>query len=163
MKVRPSVKPICEKCKIIKRRQKGHFAKATQAGQGRSSGAAARGHIPAAGEGMACLPWQNDIVCAGRPDTPEGMVENMARIAGVDLPKDKRVEIGATYIYGIGRSRARYPRRRQCKPRHPRKGSHRRRGVQNPRVYRQVLYVEGNLRQTTPRYQASDKTGCYRE
>ena len=26
----------------------------------------------------------------------------MARIAGVDLPKDKRVEIGLTYIYGIG-------------------------------------------------------------
>lgn len=28
----------------------------------------------------------------------------MARIAGVDLPQDKRVEIGLTYIYGIGRS-----------------------------------------------------------
>ena len=27
----------------------------------------------------------------------------MARIAGVDLPRDKRVEIGLTYIYGIGR------------------------------------------------------------
>ena len=27
----------------------------------------------------------------------------MARISGVDLPKDKRVEIGLTYIYGIGR------------------------------------------------------------
>ena len=27
----------------------------------------------------------------------------MARIAGIDLPKDKRVEIGLTYIYGIGR------------------------------------------------------------
>ena len=31
----------------------------------------------------------------------------MARIAGVDLPSGKRVEIGLTYIYGIGRSRAR--------------------------------------------------------
>jgi small subunit ribosomal protein S13 len=30
----------------------------------------------------------------------------MARIAGVDLPRLKRVEIGLTYIYGIGRSRA---------------------------------------------------------
>lgn len=30
----------------------------------------------------------------------------MARIAGVDLPRDKRVEIALTYIYGIGRSRA---------------------------------------------------------
>ena len=28
----------------------------------------------------------------------------MARIAGVDLPRDKRVEIGLTYIFGIGRS-----------------------------------------------------------
>ena len=28
----------------------------------------------------------------------------MARIAGVDLPKGKRIEIGLTYIYGIGRS-----------------------------------------------------------
>ena len=31
----------------------------------------------------------------------------MARIAGVDLPRTKRVEIGLTYIYGIGRSRSR--------------------------------------------------------
>ena len=28
----------------------------------------------------------------------------MARIAGVDLPREKRVEIGLTYIYGIGRA-----------------------------------------------------------
>jgi small subunit ribosomal protein S13 len=30
----------------------------------------------------------------------------MARILGVDLPKDKRIEIALTYIYGIGRSRS---------------------------------------------------------
>ena len=30
----------------------------------------------------------------------------MARIAGIDLPKNKRGEIGLTYIYGIGRSKA---------------------------------------------------------
>ena len=30
----------------------------------------------------------------------------MARIAGIDLPKEKRVEIGLTYIYGIGRPTA---------------------------------------------------------
>ena len=30
----------------------------------------------------------------------------MARISGVDLPRDKRVEIGLTYIYGIGRTTA---------------------------------------------------------
>ena len=28
----------------------------------------------------------------------------MARIAGVDLPRDKRIEIGLTYVYGIGRT-----------------------------------------------------------
>ena len=30
----------------------------------------------------------------------------MARLAGVDLPRDRRVEIGLTYIYGIGRTTA---------------------------------------------------------
>jgi small subunit ribosomal protein S13 len=30
----------------------------------------------------------------------------MARIEGVDLPRDKRVEVGLTYLYGIGRARA---------------------------------------------------------
>ena len=30
----------------------------------------------------------------------------MARIAGVDLPREKRVEVGLTYIYGIGLSSA---------------------------------------------------------
>ena len=32
----------------------------------------------------------------------------MARIAGIDIPKTKRGEVGLTYIYGIGRSTARY-------------------------------------------------------
>ncbi len=31
----------------------------------------------------------------------------MARIAGIDLPRDKKVEIGLTYIFGIGRATAR--------------------------------------------------------
>ena len=31
----------------------------------------------------------------------------MARIAGVDLPRDKRIEVALTYVYGIGLSRAR--------------------------------------------------------
>ncbi|MGI6706127.1 MAG: 30S ribosomal protein S13 [Clostridia bacterium] len=30
----------------------------------------------------------------------------MARISGVDLPREKRVEVGLTYIYGIGRKKA---------------------------------------------------------
>ena len=32
--------------------------------------------------------------------------EHMARISGVDLPREKRIEIGLTYVYGIGRVRA---------------------------------------------------------
>ena len=35
-----------------------------------------------------------------------GGKKNMARISGVDLPREKRVEIGLTYIYGIGLSSA---------------------------------------------------------
>jgi small subunit ribosomal protein S13 len=31
----------------------------------------------------------------------------VARISGVDLPRDKRVEVGLTYIYGVGRTRSR--------------------------------------------------------
>ncbi len=31
----------------------------------------------------------------------------MARIAGIDLPREKRVEVGLTYVFGIGRSTAR--------------------------------------------------------
>jgi small subunit ribosomal protein S13 len=31
----------------------------------------------------------------------------MARIEGIDLPREKRIEVGLTYIYGIGRTRAR--------------------------------------------------------
>ena len=31
----------------------------------------------------------------------------MARVAGVDLPREKRVEVGLTYVYGVGRSTAR--------------------------------------------------------
>ena len=33
-----------------------------------------------------------------------GVIKDMARIAGVDLPREKRIEIGLTYIYGIGRT-----------------------------------------------------------
>src|SRR3954468_8666387 len=32
----------------------------------------------------------------------------MARISGIDLPRDKKVEIGLTYIYGIGRASAQH-------------------------------------------------------
>ena len=32
----------------------------------------------------------------------------MARLAGVDIPREKRVEIALTYIYGVGRTRSKY-------------------------------------------------------
>lgn len=32
----------------------------------------------------------------------------MARLAGIDLPKNKRVDVGLTYIFGIGRTRSRF-------------------------------------------------------
>jgi len=67
MKVRSSVKPICEKCKVIKR----------------------KGSIR--------------IICENPKHKQR---QKMARIAGVDLPREKRIEIGLTYIYGIGRSSA---------------------------------------------------------
>ena len=53
------------------------------------------GHTPKAGK--SCMTGQK---------TRKKKVEerHMARIAGVDLPRDKRVEIGLTYIYGIGRT-----------------------------------------------------------
>lgn len=38
--------------------------------------------------------------------TTEGELPEMARLVGVDLPRDKRLEVALTYIYGIGRTRA---------------------------------------------------------
>jgi small subunit ribosomal protein S13 len=37
---------------------------------------------------------------------PSAIVTHVARIAGVDIPRDKRIEISLTYIYGIGLTRA---------------------------------------------------------
>ena len=47
----------------------------------------------------------------------------MARIAGIDLPREKRIEIGLTYIYGIGRTSAnKILAAGRDQPRHPREG-----------------------------------------
>jgi small subunit ribosomal protein S13 len=44
----------------------------------------------------------------GAPDTSanQGDTSHMARLVGVDLPRDKRLEVALTYIFGIGRTRA---------------------------------------------------------
>ncbi len=41
---------------------------------------------------------------AASKDVVKGSSERMARIAGIDIPRDKRVEVALTYIYGIGPS-----------------------------------------------------------
>ena len=75
MKVRPSVKPMCEKCKIIKR----------------------KGRVMVICENPKHKQRQGGL---------GGALRNMARIAGIDLPREKRIEIALTYIYGIGRKSA---------------------------------------------------------
>ena len=71
MKVRASVKRICDKCKIVRR----------------------RGVVR--------------VICSNQKHKQQtGLRQHMARIAGVDLPRTKRIEIGLTYIYGIGRKRS---------------------------------------------------------
>ena len=48
------------------------------------------------------------MTVVGHPYTTQkkGLNYCMARIVGVDLPKDKRIEIGLTYVFGIGRTTA---------------------------------------------------------
>ena len=74
MKVRPSVKPMCEKCKVIKR----------------------KGKVMVICENPKHKQRQGEL----------GGAVRMARIAGIDLPREKRIEIALTYIYGIGRTSA---------------------------------------------------------
>ena len=75
----------------------------------------------------------------------------MARIAGVDLPKEKRVEIGLTYIYGIGRSAAdEILAATKHQPRYPREGLDQGRRGQLIRDYIDKNFVvEGDLRRNT--------------
>ena len=48
-----------------------------------------------------------------------GAKKIMARLAGIDLPREKRVEIGLTYIYGIGFNKlTKNIKSSKCKPRH---------------------------------------------
>jgi len=49
--------------------------------------------------------FQSEAQSSGKAED-ERWIRGMARIAGVDLPRTKRVEIGLTYIFGIGRVRS---------------------------------------------------------
>src|SRR6478752_3487494 len=71
MKVRASVKKICDKCKVVR--------------QGRRA---------------------RDLRQPEAQATSGLRGKSMARISGVDLPRTKRIEIGLTYIFGIGRHRS---------------------------------------------------------
>src|SRR5204863_9809656 len=53
----------------------------------------------------SCAARHGSTCYAAAPATSRGRAD-MARIAGVDLPRDKRLEVGLTYIYGIGLTRA---------------------------------------------------------
>ena len=74
MKVRASVKTICDKCKILKRK------------------------------GVLRVICENPKHKQRQGQNWEGI--KLARIAGIDLPKNKRIEVALTYIYGVGRSTA---------------------------------------------------------
>src|SRR5690606_40799285 len=63
-----------------------------------------RGRPPDGGRGPR--PGQGEGGAAQNLRDEKRRMPTMARLVGVDLPRDKRLEIALTYIYGIGRSRA---------------------------------------------------------
>ena len=74
----------------------------------------------------------------------------MARIAGVDLPPSKRVEIGLTYIYGIGRTRSLGILERAQVPSHVKvRDLSEDEVLRITRVINQEARVEGDLRKAT--------------
>ena len=89
----------------------------------------------------------------------------MARIAGVNLPREKRVEIGLTYIYGIGRSTvAEGPRARSSIDRDTKVRDLTEEEVSRLRAYiDQNLEVEGDLRrERSQNIKRLMEIGCYR-
>ena len=88
----------------------------------------------------------------------------MARIAGVDLPREKRIEIGLTYIYGIGRTSAtRIPEAANVDP------NTRVRDITDEEVKRisavidETQTVEGDLRrEIAMNIKRLQEIGCYR-
>ena len=74
----------------------------------------------------------------------------MARLAGVDLPREKRMEIALTYIYGIGKAPPRRPSPRPAWTPTSGQGP-RRRGLLKLRDYIEEHFrVEGDLRREVP-------------
>ena len=83
----------------------------------------------------------------------------MARISGVDIPREKRLEISLTYIFGIGRTTA----QKICaelghQPQHPGPRPHRRRGQPHPRLHRHEPQGRGRpAPRGRPGHQAQDR------
>ena len=136
MKVQPSVKKICDKCKVIRRHGRvmviwartcatssARAEDTTSQHDSRSSWTRDRKHDsstrPGRGDRHGRTPrpgrhprhggWGPEHVperCCCRPPQRSGEPHKMARLVGVDLPREKRVEIALTYIFGVGRTRA---------------------------------------------------------
>ena len=88
----------------------------------------------------------------------------MARLVGVDLPREKRMEIALTYIFGIGRTRAqRDPRRHRHQPRHARQGPRPTRTSSScATTSRPTTSVEGDLRrEVAADIRRKVEIGCY--
>jgi len=87
----------------------------------------------------------------------------LARIAGVDLPKNKRIEIGLTYIYGIGRQRANLILKRARVNRDTRVSQLTEEEINRLREHVEDLKVEGDLRrEISMNIKRLMDIGCYR-
>ena len=88
----------------------------------------------------------------------------MARISGVDLPREKRVEIGLTYIYGIGRTSANRILAQACVNPDTRVKDLTDDEVKNiAAVIAETQVVEGDLRRETAlNIKRLQEIGCYR-
>ena len=127
MKVRPSVKKMCDKCKVIRR----------------------HGSVR--------------VICDDPRHKQRQGEETMARIAGVDIPREKRLEISLTYIYGIGRTTAQQVSDATGMSRDTRVRDLTEEEVARLRTYiDQNLKVEGDLRrQVSQDIKRKMEIGCY--
>lgn len=88
----------------------------------------------------------------------------MARIAGVDLPRDKRIEIALTYIYGIGRTRSQETlEKSQVNPNTRVKALSEDEIIRLRAIIENEYKVEGDLRrEVTMNIKRLREIGCYR-
>ena len=88
----------------------------------------------------------------------------MARISGVDIPREKRLEISLTYIYGVGRTTAQQvcDNDRACRATHASATSPKKRSRGCARYIDQNVKVEGDLRrEVAQNIKRKMEIGCY--